>query len=217
MVLWVRLGRCGEVGVCPTTEPDARTLVQVKRESGATVTRGDLTATAWRKAKKLSQLYAMVANVSAMACFSLPFFIIFSSSASTPTLLSSLLSLYSPLASLPSFAHYMMEQEKIFRSSPTSDPLLRIAAYARNGERRTALHGVQSCCFFERTRFPAAAQSRTSVMGRRIFFLYTEKSMYILMETTEGESRFPARANTTMDSPRDLFPTVAWANVNCIL
>ena len=32
VVLWSRLGRRGEVDVCPTKEPDARTLVRAKGE-----------------------------------------------------------------------------------------------------------------------------------------------------------------------------------------
>ena len=43
------------------------------------------------------------------------------------------------------------------------------------------------------------------------------KAISVLIEMTEGESRFPARANSTTDSPRDLFPTVACANVNWTL
>ena len=54
-------------------------------------------------------------------------------------------------------------------------------------------------------------------MGRRILSPSAAKAMSIFMETTEGESRFPARAKDTTDSPRELFPTVAWANVNWTL
>ena len=32
MVLWGRLGRRGEVGILPSTEPDARTLFRAKKE-----------------------------------------------------------------------------------------------------------------------------------------------------------------------------------------
>ena len=41
------------------------------------MTCGDLPATAWRKAKTSLQLSAMVANVSGVTCFALPFFINF--------------------------------------------------------------------------------------------------------------------------------------------
>ena len=58
-------------------EPDARTLVHSKRESGEAVTCGDLTATAWRKPKTLSQSSMMVTNVSAVACFIFPIFVVF--------------------------------------------------------------------------------------------------------------------------------------------
>ena len=110
-----------------------------RREIGDAVTCGDLNATAWREAKTLLQLSAMVANVSTMACFALPFFVVFSSSVSTsPSLLSS----SSPLASSPSFAHYVMEQAITFRISPVSDSLLRITESVSNGRRRTALRGV---------------------------------------------------------------------------
>ena len=64
---------------------------------------------------------------------------------------------------------------KIFRSSPASEFLLRITASVRNGGRRTALHGVQFRCFLKRARSPAAAQRRTSVMGRWILSPSAEK------------------------------------------
>ena len=31
VVLWIRIGRCGEVDVCPTTEPDARACLREGR------------------------------------------------------------------------------------------------------------------------------------------------------------------------------------------
>ena len=57
---------------------------------------------------------------------------------------------------------------------------------------------------FERAR-SAAVQRRNSVMGRRILSPSAEKLMSVLMETTEGESRFPIRANATTDSSRYLW------------
>ena len=84
-----------------------RARLSARRESGTAVTRGDLTVTAWRKAKTLSKLSAIMANVSAVAYFALPFFVVFSSSASMPPSFS--LSLSSPLALSPSFVHSVME------------------------------------------------------------------------------------------------------------
>ena len=83
-------------------------------------------------------------NVLAVACFALPFFVVFLSSASPPpSLSSSLLSLSSsPLVSSPSFSHSVMKQAKIFRISPPSNSPLRIAASVSNGRRRTVLRGV---------------------------------------------------------------------------
>ena len=52
------------------------------------------------------------------------------------------------------------------------------------------------------------------MMGRWILLPSVAKSISMLIETTEGESRFPARANATTDYPRDLFPTVMCANVS---
>ena len=101
-------------------------------------------ATAWRKAKTSSQLSAMVVKVSMVACFALPFFVVFFSSASMLPSIFLLSSLSSPLESSPSFAHSVMEKEKTFRSSPVSNSLLSITASVRNGGRRTALRGVQS-------------------------------------------------------------------------
>ena len=73
------------------------------------MSRGDLNVTDWRKFKTLSQSSVMVVNVLAVACFALPVFFVFSSSASTLTSLSSLLLLSSPLVVYPSFAHSVMD------------------------------------------------------------------------------------------------------------
>ena len=75
----------------------ARVRLSARRESGATMTHGDLNVTAWRNAKTSSQLSAMVANLSAVVCFVFPVFVVFSPSTSTPPSLS-LLSLLSPLS-----------------------------------------------------------------------------------------------------------------------
>ena len=94
------------------------------------MTRGELTTTAWRKSKTSPKSSVMVVNVLAVACFALPGFAVFSSSALMVITLSSSLSSFSPLAFYPSFAHYVMEQAKIFKSLPASDSLWRIAASA---------------------------------------------------------------------------------------
>ena len=86
VVLWGLLGWHGRL-MSVQIRNQTRALFSAQRESGATVTRGKLTDKAYRKAKTLSQLYVMVANVSVVACFVLPIFIFFSSSASTLTLL----------------------------------------------------------------------------------------------------------------------------------
>ena len=84
------------------------------------MTRGDLTATAWRKAKTSSKLSVMVVNVLAAACFALPGFA-FASSASMVMTLSSSLASSTSLVVSSSFANSVMEQAKILRSSPASD------------------------------------------------------------------------------------------------
>ena len=53
------------------------THFSARRESGVAVTHGDLTATAWRKAKTLPQSSEMVTNVLVVACFGFPVFVVF--------------------------------------------------------------------------------------------------------------------------------------------
>ena len=135
-----------------------RARLSARRESGAAMTQGDLTATACRKAKTSSQSSAMVANVSAAAvsaeaCFALPGFTFASSSSIVTTLLLSLTSSAS-LVESASNAHSVMERAKILRSLPASDSPWRIAASVRIGGRRKALRGVQSICFLDRPRYP---------------------------------------------------------------
>ena len=155
----------------------------------------------------------MVANISAVAFSVLPIFFVFLSSDSTLPSLSSLSSSSSsPTVSYST--HSVTERAKIFRSSPASDYLLKIAASAENGGRRTTLSGVQSCCFFDRARSPAAAQRITSIMGRWILSPSMAKAISVLIETTEGQSIFPARENITTGSLRDLFPTVVCQDVS---
>ena len=55
-----------------------------QRESGATVTQGDFTAMAWKKAKTLSQFSAIVTNVSVLSFFF--FTVLFSCVSLTPCL-----------------------------------------------------------------------------------------------------------------------------------
>ena len=177
------LGRMGRLAY-DQRQKQTRTRLYARRESGSMMTCGDLTATGWRKAKTLSRLFAMVVSVLAVACFALPGFVVFSSSASMVTTLSSSLSLSALLVFSFSFANSVMERAKIFRSLPASYSMWRIASSVRNGGRRTALRGVQSHCFFEHARLLAAAQKRTSVIGRRILLPYTAKAMSILREIT---------------------------------
>ena len=98
------------------------------------------------------------------------------------TFLTLLLSSSSPLTFLPSFAHSVTEQAKIFRSSVVSASLWKIAASMRNGRRRTALHGVQYCCFLDHARSPAAVRRRTSAIRRRILLPTAAKVVSILRE-----------------------------------
>ena len=49
--------------------------------------------------------------------------------------------------------------------------------------------------------------------GRRILLPSVAKVISMFIETKEGESRFPARANATVDSLRDLLPTVSCTKV----
>ena len=51
-------------------------------------------------------------------------------------------------------------------------------------------------------------------MGRQILLPSMEKAIFMLIETTEVESRFPARANATTYYPIDLLPTSACAKVS---
>ena len=54
-------------------------------------------------------------------------------------------------------------------------------------------------------------------MGRRILSTSVTKEISMLIETTEGESRFSDRANATKYHLRDLLPMVACTNVCWIL
>ena len=58
------------------------TCLSVQRDSGAAMTRSDLTVTAWKKSKMLSQSSVMVANVSVVDLFFFPIFFFMSSYAS---------------------------------------------------------------------------------------------------------------------------------------
>ena len=142
--MWSCGSGLGNVGRLRSAQQRSQThaRLSVRRESGAAMTHGDFTAMTWRNSKTLSQSSAMVFNVSAVACFALPGFAVFLSSALMVTTLSSSLSSSAPLEFSPSFAHSVMEQAKIFRRSPASDSPWRIAASVRNGGRRTALCGV---------------------------------------------------------------------------
>ena len=165
-----------------------------------------------RNAKTLLQSSLMVANVLAAAVlaealFDLPGFL--ASAASIVTKLSLPLSLSSLLEESAFDAHSVMERAKIFRSSLASDLPWRIADSVKNGGRRTALREVQTRCFLDHARSPAAARRRTSAIRRRIFSPSAAKAISMLNEITEGEFRSPARAKTTTDSPSDLFPTAA--------
>ena len=142
--------------------------LSAQRESGYEMTYRDLTATAWRKAKTLSQSSVMVANISAAACFALPGFAEFVSSVLMMITLLTLLSSSASLVVSSSFAYSMMERAEIFRSSSASDYPWWMVASVKNGGRRTELLGVQSLCFLDCTRPPAAAQRRTSVIGSQI-------------------------------------------------
>ena len=109
--------------------------------------------TAWRKAKTLSQLSTMEANVSAAAvsaeaCFALPEFFVsgaailaeagfalpflFASAALIFTTQSSSLASLALLEESASDAHSVMEQAKIFRSSPTPNSPWRMAPSVTN-------------------------------------------------------------------------------------
>ena len=61
-----------------------RARLSVQRESGAAVTRGDLTATTWIKSKTLSQSSAMVDKVLAVSCLFFPVLFFLLSSSSSP-------------------------------------------------------------------------------------------------------------------------------------
>ena len=77
------------------------------------------------------------------------------------------------------------------------------------------MRGFQYCQFFDLARLPTAALRSTSVIGRRILSSSMEKTMLMLIKTTEGEFSDPARANVAMNYLRDLFPTDVYADVSC--
>ena len=156
-----------------------RDQFSARRDSGSVMNCGDFMATAWRKSNTSSQLSTLVVNISAAACFDLPAFANFASTASMVMTLLSSLSSPAPLVVFSAFAHSAMEWAKIFRSSPASNSLWRIAASVRNVWRRTALRGVQSLYFLERTRSPVAARRRTSAIGRLILWLSAAKPILI--------------------------------------
>ena len=80
-----------------------------------------------------------------------------------------------------------------------------------------SLRRVESHRFFERARSLAAARRKTSVMERRILLPFVEKAISVLIETTEGKSRYPTRENATTDSPRELFPIFVCSNASWTL
>ena len=142
-----------------------------------------MTETDWRKANTLSQSSAMVTNVSAAAvsaeaCFALPGFALTSAASIVTTLLPSLASSAS-LEESASDANSVMDRSKILRSSPAYDSPWRIAASVRNGERKTALRGVQYLCFLDQARSPAASRRRTYAIDIRILSLSTAMAIMI--------------------------------------
>ena len=141
-------------------------------------------ATACRKAKTSSKSSAMVANVSALAvlveaCFALPGFSLDSAASIVMTISLSLASSSSPKESA-SDTHSVIERVNILRSSPASNSPCRIVDSVRNGGRRTVLREVQSLCFLDRARLPAAARRRTSAIRRRILSPYAAKVISVL-------------------------------------
>ena len=82
---------------------------------------------------------------------------------------------------------------KIFRSASAIVYPSVSAISVRNGRRRTALMTAQYPIFFDFSSLPAAAQRRTYVVRRRIFLPPTVKARLILINTTLGASRDPAR------------------------
>ena len=149
-----------------------RTRLYARRDGEATMNRGDLTTTDWRKAKTLPQSSVMVANVSAMAFFffHILFFVYYSASLSYFLYFS----FSSSLSSSPSSDLSVMERAKILKSSSAVVSPSRISASVKNGRRRTALIGVQSCCFFDLTRSSPTARRSTSDIGRRFFDVHGE-------------------------------------------
>ena len=103
--MWSCADGLGGIGrlVSVQRQNQTRAHLPAQRESGAAVTHGDSTETAWMNSKTLLKLSVVLANVSVLACFVLPIFIVFLSSASTPPALSSSSSLssFSPPESSP--------------------------------------------------------------------------------------------------------------------
>ena len=190
-----------------------RTCLSTQRDSGSAMTSGDFTATSWRNSKTLLQLSEMVANISAVAFFLFPVFLFVSSSASLSYSL--LLLSLSPLLSSSSSDIAVMECAKILRRFSMEVSPSSITASVKNVGRGAALRGVQSRCFFNLARSPAAEQRSTSVIGRRILSLFMAKAMLTSIKTTEGESSDTDRSNSETYSPRDLYPMDAYENFSC--
>ena len=76
-----------------------------------------------------------------------------------------------------------------------------------NDRRKTAFINVQSRTFFDCARFPTSTQSRTSMTGRRIFFLNLVKARLASMETTVVDSIDTARVKALTFPWGGLLPT----------
>ena len=96
--------------------------------------------------------FASAAGVLAEAFYFPAFLTSEASSASTVTMLSSSLSSSASLGGAASKAHSVIEQAKIFKSSPAYDSPWRMATSVSKGGRKTALRDCQYRCFFERAR-----------------------------------------------------------------
>ena len=172
-----------------------RASLSAQRNSGVAMICGDFTMTAWKKAKTLLLLAAMVAKVSELYfALSLPL-----CSISSPSIGKSSSSSFTNLSFSSSTKFAAMHFADNFNRFATVVFLSNMASSVRNGGRSTAFSTTQYLCFFDLARLPTEAQESTLVTGIRILLPAMAKEILTSMETTVGASRNPSRAKAVTD------------------
>ena len=97
----------------------------------------------------------------------------------------------------------------ILRSSSYNNFLSTIAIFVRNFGKRMVLAVTQLWSFFKNSKFPTAAQSSTSVIGKQLLFLALAQSCLESRKTTGSYPGGPVREFFMIVFLRDLFPTDA--------